>query len=115
MHFAQQADCRRLCLCVGCCSGCKFTLHLVARHCECSKALSCRACRRDADFAWQLSVPIYHPTTTLVMVVYGEAGRGKITFLGKLHYRISYLMYLNHRSGGRGQQPGDWGPHWELT
>lgn len=31
------------------------------------------------------------------MVVYGEAGRGKITFLGKLHYRISYLMYLNHR------------------
>jgi hypothetical protein len=42
-------------------------------------------------------VPIYHPTTTLVMVVYGEAGRGKITFLGKLHYRISYLMYLNHR------------------
>lgn len=55
-------------------------------------------CRHDADFAWQLSVPIYHPTTTLVMVVYGEAGRGKITFLGKLHYRISYLMYLNHRS-----------------
>jgi hypothetical protein len=45
-------------------------------------------------------VPIYHPTTTLVMVVYGEAGRGKITFLGKLHYRISYLMYLNHRSVG---------------
>jgi hypothetical protein len=27
----------------------------------------------------------------------GEAGRGKITFLGKLHYRISHLMYLNHR------------------
>jgi hypothetical protein len=53
--------------------------------------------RRDANFAWELSVPIYHPTTTLVMVVYGEAGRGKITFLGKLHYRISYLMYLNHR------------------
>lgn len=43
-------------------------------------------------------MPIYHPTTTLVMVVYGEAGRGRITFLGKLHYRISYLMYLNHRS-----------------
>lgn len=56
-----------------------------------------RSHRRDADLAWQLSVPIYHPTTTLVMVVYGEAGRGKITFLGKLHYRISYLMYLNHR------------------
>jgi hypothetical protein len=54
-------------------------------------------CRQDADLAWQLSVPIYHPTTTLVMVVYGEAGRGKITFLGKLHYRISHLMYLNHR------------------
>jgi hypothetical protein len=58
----------------------------------------CVYCRHDADFAWQLSVPIYHPTTTLVMVVYGEAGRGKITFLGKLHYRISYLMYLNQRS-----------------
>ena len=57
----------------------------------------CAANRHDADFSWQLSVPIYHPTTTLVMVVYGEAGRGRITFLGKLHYRISYLMYLNHR------------------
>jgi hypothetical protein len=31
------------------------------------------------------------------MVVYGEAGRGKVAFLGKLHYRISYLLYLNHR------------------
>lgn len=53
--------------------------------------------RREMDLAWQVSVPIYHPTTTLVLVVYAEAGRGKITFLGKLHYRISHLMYLNHR------------------
>lgn len=54
-------------------------------------------CRQDSDMAWQLSVPIYHPTTTLILVVFGDAGRGKVQFLGKLQYRISYLMYLNHR------------------
>eukprot|EP00879_Flechtneria_rotunda_P014807 GHRR01015471.1.p1 GENE.GHRR01015471.1~~GHRR01015471.1.p1 ORF type:complete len:454 (+),score=127.55 GHRR01015471.1:339-1700(+) len=53
--------------------------------------------RRSLEFAWQLSVPIYHPTTTLILVVFEEAGRGKLNFLGKLQYRISYLMYLNKR------------------
>jgi hypothetical protein len=53
--------------------------------------------RRESDFAWQLSVPIYHPTTTLLLAVFTDAGRGKLQCLGKLQYRISYLMYLNHR------------------
>ncbi|WIA40031.1 hypothetical protein OEZ86_013454 [Tetradesmus obliquus] len=53
--------------------------------------------RRESDFAWQLSVPIYHPTTTLLLAVFTDAGRGKLQCLGKLTYRISYLMYLNHR------------------
>jgi hypothetical protein len=26
-------------------------------------------CRRESDFAWQLSVPIYHPTTTLLLLL----------------------------------------------
>ncbi|WIA19754.1 hypothetical protein OEZ85_005670 [Tetradesmus obliquus] len=54
------------------------------------------AVRRESDFAWQLSVPIYHPTTTLLLAVFTDAGRGKLQCLGKLTYRISYLMYLNH-------------------
>eukprot|EP00775_Hariotina_reticulata_P005172 gene5172-5410_t len=53
--------------------------------------------RHAPELSWQVSVPIYHPTTTLILVVYGEMGRGKIQFLGKLQYRISYLLYLNHR------------------
>jgi hypothetical protein len=44
-------------------------------------------------------VPIYHPTTTLLLAVFTDAGRGKLQCLGKLQYRISYLMYLNHRWG----------------
>jgi hypothetical protein len=56
-----------------------------------------RPCRRESDFAWQLSVPIYHPTTTLLLAVFTDTGRGKLQCLGKLQYRISYLMYLNHR------------------
>jgi hypothetical protein len=48
--------------------------------------------RYDPDFNWQLCIPIYHPTATLVMAVYE---RDKC--LGKLQYRISYLMALNHR------------------
>ncbi|KAF8062936.1 RASA4 [Scenedesmus sp. PABB004] len=53
--------------------------------------------RRDAEFAWQLSVPIYHPTTTLILVVFGDAGRGRLAFLGKSSFRISALLYLNRR------------------
>eukprot|EP00877_Chromochloris_zofingiensis_P014363 jgi/Chrzof1/9180/Cz03g38270.t1 len=53
--------------------------------------------RQSPDFAWELQIPIYHPTSTLIMVAYGELGRGRTAFLGKLQYRISYLMYLANR------------------
>ena len=58
--------------------------------------------RRDAAVGWALSIPIFHPTTTLHLVAYAERGRGKApAFVGKLHYRISSLLYLNKRCAAR--------------
>lgn len=42
-------------------------------------------------------IPIYHPTTTLLLVAYTEPSRGKPLVLGKLQYRISNLMVINSR------------------
>jgi len=52
--------------------------------------------QRGAALEWQLELPIYHPTSSLVLVAYAEPKKPEI--LGKLQYRG--LMLANNRRGG---------------